>query len=130
MFFFDIIYLDRFYTIQKATLVSVYKKIQTGLLKCNFIKKETLAQVFSCEFCEIFKSTFFYGAPLVAASDHNVDTFLLLLQASVKTSMSSTFLVLAVIWLIFFFLHILYNFFSSNIQKQSSAFIVQNDIYV
>ena len=26
---------------------------------CNFIKKETLAQVFSCEFCEISKSTFF-----------------------------------------------------------------------
>ena len=25
----------------------------------NFIKKETLAQVFSCEFCEIFKKTFF-----------------------------------------------------------------------
>ena len=26
---------------------------------CNFINKETLAQMFSCEFCEIFKSTFF-----------------------------------------------------------------------
>ena len=26
---------------------------------CNFIKKETLAQVFSCEFWEIFKNTFF-----------------------------------------------------------------------
>ena len=26
---------------------------------CNFIKKETLAQVFSFEFCEIFKNTFF-----------------------------------------------------------------------
>ena len=26
---------------------------------CNFIKKETLAQVFSCKFCEISKSTFF-----------------------------------------------------------------------
>ena len=25
---------------------------------CNFIKKETLAQVFSCEFCEISKNTF------------------------------------------------------------------------
>ena len=25
----------------------------------NFIKKETLAQVFSCEFCEIFKNAFF-----------------------------------------------------------------------
>ena len=26
---------------------------------CNFIKIETLAQVFSCEFCEISKNTFF-----------------------------------------------------------------------
>ena len=26
---------------------------------CNFIKKGTLAQVFSCGFCEIFKNTFF-----------------------------------------------------------------------
>ena len=26
---------------------------------CNFIKKETLAQVFSCEFCEIFENIFF-----------------------------------------------------------------------
>ena len=26
---------------------------------CNFIKKETLAQIFSCEFRKIFKSTFF-----------------------------------------------------------------------
>ena len=25
----------------------------------NFIKKETLAQVLFCEFCEIFKNTFF-----------------------------------------------------------------------
>ena len=30
-----------------------------GLQACNFIKKETVAQVFSCEFCEIFKNTFF-----------------------------------------------------------------------
>ena len=26
---------------------------------CNFIKKGTLAQVFSCEFCEIFENTLF-----------------------------------------------------------------------
>ena len=26
---------------------------------CNFIKKEKLAQVFSCEFCEISKNIFF-----------------------------------------------------------------------
>ena len=35
---------------------------------CNFIKKETLAQVFSCEFCEIYNNTFYYRTPLVAAS--------------------------------------------------------------
>ena len=36
---------------------------------CNFIKKEVLAHVFSCEFCEISKNTCSYWAPLVAASD-------------------------------------------------------------
>ena len=34
----------------------------------NFIKKETLAQVFSCESCEISKNTFFQRAPPVPAS--------------------------------------------------------------
>ena len=31
---------------------------------CNFVKKETLAQVFSCEFCQICKNNFFYRIPL------------------------------------------------------------------
>ena len=35
---------------------------------CNFIKKETLAHIFSCEFCEISKNTSFYRTPSVAAS--------------------------------------------------------------
>ena len=35
---------------------------------CNFIKKETSAQVFPCEFCKISKTTFFYRTPLVATS--------------------------------------------------------------
>ena len=35
---------------------------------CNFIKKDTLAQVFSREFCEISKNTFFQRTPLVAVS--------------------------------------------------------------
>ena len=29
----------------------------------NFVKKETLAQVFSCEFCKIFKNAFFKNCP-------------------------------------------------------------------
>ena len=32
------------------------------------MKKETLAHVFSCEFCEISKNTFSYRTPPVAAS--------------------------------------------------------------
>ena len=28
-------------------------------LACNFMEKETLAQLFPCEYCEIFKNTFF-----------------------------------------------------------------------
>ena len=33
----------------------------------NFVKKETLARVFSCEFSDIFKNASFYRTPLVAA---------------------------------------------------------------
>ena len=35
----------------------------------SFIKKETLAQMFSCKFCKISNNTFSYGAPTVAASE-------------------------------------------------------------
>ena len=42
---------------------------------CNFVKQETLAQVFSCEFCEISKNTFFHRTPLVAASGQNRTLF-------------------------------------------------------
>ena len=33
------------------------------LRACNFIKKQTLAQVFSCEFCETSKNTFYRTPP-------------------------------------------------------------------
>ena len=35
---------------------------------CNFIKKETLAQVFFCEFGKILKNTYFIEHLLVTAS--------------------------------------------------------------
>ena len=34
----------------------------------SLFNKDTLAQVFSCEFCEISKNTFFYKTPSMAAS--------------------------------------------------------------
>ena len=36
---------------------------------CNFIKKESLAQAFTCEFCGNSKKTFFYRTAPVTASD-------------------------------------------------------------
>ena len=39
------------------------------LSKTNFIKREILAQVISCEFCINSKNSFFYRAPPVATSD-------------------------------------------------------------
>ena len=38
-------------------------------LQASVLKKETLAQVFSCEFCEIFKNIIFYRTTSVAASE-------------------------------------------------------------
>ena len=46
------------------------KKVFLKISKIFFIKKETLAQVVSCEFCEIFKNPFFHRTRLVAASEY------------------------------------------------------------
>ena len=43
-------------------------------LPCNFIHKETLAQVLSCEFCEISKNRFFTEHIWVAASEEHLQT--------------------------------------------------------
>ena len=40
---------------------------------CNFIKRETLAQVFSCEFYEISKNTFFTEHLWTTASRYMMD---------------------------------------------------------
>ena len=44
---------------------------------CNFIKIEALAQVFSCEFCEISKNTFFTEHIWATASGANKITSVL-----------------------------------------------------
>ena len=41
----------------------------------TFIEKETLAQVFSCEFCEISKNTFFTGHLRTTAFEHFQNVF-------------------------------------------------------
>ena len=49
-------------------------------LTLNFIEKATVAQVFSCEFCEISNNTSFQKTPLLAASDMTI------LEMSTKAS--------------------------------------------
>ena len=41
---------------------------RVSFFKKKSVKKETLAQMFSCEFCEIFKNNYFYRTPPVLAS--------------------------------------------------------------
>ena len=45
-----------------------------GLI-CNFIKKETVIQVFSCEFCEFSMNTFFRRTLMAASDTWYLDAF-------------------------------------------------------
>ena len=54
--------MDCFHEFYLKSVQSFSRKCQIhpeSDLETNFIKKETLAQVFSCEFCEISKNNFF-----------------------------------------------------------------------
>ena len=42
---------------------------------CNFIRKDLLAQVFSCEFCKSLKSNFFYRTPVAASVNFWCENF-------------------------------------------------------
>ena len=50
----------------------------------NFIKKEALSQVFSCEFCKCFKNTFFTEHNWASASAHVMDLLLSFILESVS----------------------------------------------
>ena len=59
---------------QENTCARDYFLIKLQAKAWNFIKKESLTQVFSC-FCEISKNNFYYRAPPVAASVDNFQEF-------------------------------------------------------
>ena len=46
----------------------MFLEISQNSQENTFIKKETPAQLFPCEFCKISKNTFFDRPPLMAAS--------------------------------------------------------------
>ena len=49
---------------------------------CNFTKNESLAQVFSCEFCKTYKNTFF-------AEHHPTTVLIITLSIAVKRELAS-----------------------------------------
>ena len=60
---------------QENTCERVSFLIKLQVLACIFIKKETLVQVLSCEFCEIFKNTFFTDQLWVTAFVSSAEQF-------------------------------------------------------
>ena len=57
------------------SLVLITEAASGGVLSlaCNFIKKEILTPVLSCQFCEISKNTVFTEHLRVAASEHFIE---------------------------------------------------------
>ena len=53
----------------------VYIQFTSSDQTCNFIKKQTLLQVFSREFFKMFKGTYFHSTPLVAVSINSNSLF-------------------------------------------------------
>ena len=71
----NLLYLEavtQMYSVKKVFLEILQSSQENTCVRAsvliNFIKKETLSQVFSCEFCKIYKNTFSYRTTSVAAS--------------------------------------------------------------
>ena len=71
------VFLENSQNSQENTCVKVSFLIKLQAQACNFIKKETLAQVFSYEFCKISKNTFFTEHLWATASVHQLVNHLL-----------------------------------------------------
>ena len=97
---------------EKHLYQSLYFNKVAGLRPVTLLKIETLAQVFSFEFCEISKKTFSYRTPSVAASGYDLHqplyyspvfffTFVSGIIISFMTSGSSFFVLNAVYSILF-----------------------------
>ena len=84
---------------------------------CNFIKKETLAQVLSCEFCKISKNTFFYRIPPDDCFCKSLDAHTILGTDSLTSETEKL--------ICFFYQNIDYNVQTNNLQ---STKIYQNNM--
>ena len=79
---------------EKNVLRNFAKFTGKHLCQSLFFKKETLAQVFSCEFCEISKNTFSYRTLPVAASNITYWQYFQTPNQSFKISVNQTYCIL------------------------------------
>ena len=66
--------------LQKKVFLEISQNSQENTCARKFIKKETLAQVLSCDFCEISQNTFSRENLRVSASVVSMDVHVLYLQ--------------------------------------------------
>ena len=66
------VFLEIWQNSQENTCIRISFLIKLQAKACNFIKKETLTQVFPCEFCEISTNTVSYKTTRLAASVHGL----------------------------------------------------------
>ena len=67
--FWNNVFVDISKNSQESTCARVSFLInEVAALRPAILLKKTLAQVFSCEFCEVYKTTFFHRTLVVAAS--------------------------------------------------------------
>ena len=80
----SLLILSEFEQIVSTALLKSSKghKFSVDFRENNFIKKETRAQVFSCEFCEIFKNTIFTEHLRTTASVHDSHQLSVILSIS------------------------------------------------
>ena len=69
---------------QENNCARVFFLVRLQAQTCNFIKKETLAQVFSYEVCKISKNTFFTKHVWATASAHVINLLLFFILESVN----------------------------------------------
>ena len=62
----------------KFTVKNLHQSLQTLISACNFVQKETLAQIFSWEFCEMFKNTYFLEHFRTRASGRGIQELFLM----------------------------------------------------
>ena len=107
---------------EKGVLRILTKFTRKHLHQSLFFKKETLVQVFSCQFCDISINAFSYRTPLVAASDCCWSTYITVNNLAADQVVSILLSAEQIITLVSSKLSVSFCSFSQTLSKISPAF--------